>query len=241
MNTNETWQQMQQLKLHGMAASYKSQLDLPVHQQLDAHELMAQLIGAEQLSRTNERTANYLKRAKLRIAAIPEQVECSVTRNLPKQQLGRLLEGTYLQQGQTVLITGSTGCGKSYLACALGHQACSQGYKTAYINMNRLIEKITIAKLDGSYIKVLNYFEKVHLIILDDFGLQQMDQTVKLALLQILEDRYGKKSVIITSQLPVSKWFDYINEPTIADAILDRLTAKSNRIELKGESMRRKK
>jgi len=241
MNTNETLQQMQQLKLHGMAASYKSQLDLPVHQQLDAHELMAQLIGAEQLSRTNERTANYLKRAKLRIAAIPEQVECSVTRNLPKQQLGRLLEGTYLQQGQTVLITGSTGCGKSYLACALGHQACSQGYKTAYINMNRLIEKITIAKLDGSYIKVLNYFEKVHLIILDDFGLQQMDQTVKLALLQILEDRYGKKSVIITSQLPVSKWFDYINEPTIADAILDRLTAKSNRIELKGESMRRKK
>ena len=241
MNTNETLQQMQQLKLHGMAASYKSQLDLPVHQQLDAHELMAQLIQAEQISRTNERTVNYLRLAKLRIAAIPEQVECSVARNLPKQQLGTLLEGRYLQQGETILITGSTGCGKSYLACALGHQACTQGYKTAYMNMNRLIEKITIAKLDGSYIKVLNYFERVHLIILDDFGLQEMNQTVKLALLQILEDRYGKKSVIITSQLPVSKWFDYINEPTLADAILDRLTAKSNRIELKGESMRRKK
>jgi DNA replication protein DnaC len=241
MNTTETLQQMQQLKLNGMAASYKSQLELPLHQQLEAHELIAQLVQAEQLARNNERTAYYLKLAKLRLPAVPEQIECSVARNFTKQQLATLMEAHYIQQGETVLITGATGCGKSYLACALGYQACIQGYKTAYMNMNRLIEKITLAKLDGSYIKLLNYFERLHLIILDDFGLQQMDHTVKLALLQILEDRYAKKSVIIAAQLPVAKWYDYINEPTIADAILDRLTAKAHRIELKGESMRRKK
>lgn len=241
MNTTQTVEQMQRLKLHGMVTSYTTQLELPVHQQLEAHELIAQLVQAEMLNRNNERTNLYLKLAKLRLPAVPEHIECSTARNLTKQQLATLLQGHYITQGETVLITGSTGCGKSYLACALGYQACIQGYKTLYMNINRLIEKITLAKLDGSYIKLLNFFERVPLIILDDFGLQPLTQEVKLALLQILEDRYAKKSVIITSQLPVSKWYDYINEPTLADAILDRMTAKAHRIELKGESMRRKK
>ncbi len=241
MNTTETLQQLQQLKLHGMAAAYRSQLDLPMHQQLETHELIAQLAQTELLTRNNDRTTLYLKLAKLRLAATPEQIECSPARNLTKQQLATLLEGQHIKQGETVLITGPTGCGKSYLACALGHQACIQGYKTLYLNMNRLVEKITLAKLDGSFIKLLNHFERVSLIILDDFGLQVLDQTAKLALLQILEDRYGRKSVIVTSQLPVAKWHEYIKEPTLADAILDRLTAKAVRIELKGESRRGKK
>lgn len=241
MNTTQTLEQMQKLRLGGMAATYKLQLELPLHQQPESHELIAQLVQAEMLQRDNERTALYLKLAKLRVPAVPEQVECTVGRNLSKQELSTLLQCHYIRQAEPVLITGATGCGKSYLACALGYQACLQGYKTLYLNMNRLIEKITLSKLDGSYLKLLNFFERVPLIILDDFGLVPLSQDMRVALLQILEDRYGRKTVIITSQLPVAKWHDYIGEATLADAILDRLTAKAHRIELKGESMRRKK
>ena len=183
----------------------------------------------------------YLKFARLRLPATVQQSECSPSRNLSKQQLATLIEGRYLHEGENILISGSTGCGKSFLACALGHQARMQGYKTTYLNMNRLIERVTLSKLDGSYIKLLNHLERQTLIILDDFGLQNLGQDVRLTLLQLLEDRYGKKSIIITSQLPVSKWYEYINDPTLAHAILDRLTANAHRIELKGESLRRKK
>lgn len=241
MNTTETLQQMQQLRLQGMYQAYHSQLELPLDQQLEGHDLVAQLIQSETLNRTNEKTAYYLKLAKLRLPATAQQIECSQARNLTKQQLATLLEGHYLQSGENVLINGSTGSGKSYLACALGHQACMQGYKTTYLNMNRLIEKVTLSKLDGSYIKLLNHLERQTLIILDDFGLQNLGQDVRLTLLQLLEDRYGKKSIIVTSQLPVAKWYEYINDPTLADAILDRLTANAHRIELKGESLRRRK
>jgi DNA replication protein DnaC len=241
MNTTETLQQMYQLKLQGMHQAYRSQLELPMDQQVEGHDLVAHLVQSEQLNRAHEKTAYYLKLAKLRLPVTVEQIECSALRNLTKQQLAVLIEGRYLLQGENILITGSTGCGKSYLACALGHQACLQGYKTTYINMNRLIEKVTLSKLDGSYIKLLNHLEKQTLIILDDFGLQNLGQDVRLTLLQLLEDRYGRKSIIVTSQLPVAKWYEYINDPTLADAILDRLTANVHRIELKGESLRRKK
>ncbi|MCY7420290.1 MAG: IS21-like element helper ATPase IstB [Chitinophagaceae bacterium] len=240
MNSTQTLYQMQQLRLMGMHHAYRSQLELPFNHQLEGHELLEHLIQSEVTHRGNEKTATLLRGAKLRLSASITQVELSPARNFTKQQLALLGEGKYLEQAQNVLITGATGCGKSFMACALGHQACIQGYKTTYLGMNRLIEKITLAKLDGSYLKVLNQLEKQNLIILDDFGLQALTQDIKLTLLQLLEDRYDKKSIVITSQLPVAKWHEYINDPTLADAILDRLTANSIRIELKGESRRGK-
>ena len=240
MNTTQTLQQLRELKLTGMAASYSSQLELPLHQQLDAHELLGHMVQAETLHRANEKTAIYLKLAKLRLPATIEQVECSQARGLSKQQLSLLMEGSYIKGGEPLLITGATGSGKSFLACALGHHACTMAYKVAYLNMNRFTERIMLSKLDGTYLKVLNYYEKIPLLILDDFGLTPLDHVMRVALLQIVEDRYQKKSIIITSQLPVSKWHEFIGEPTLADAIMDRLTAKAHRIELKGQSRRRK-
>jgi DNA replication protein DnaC len=238
MNTAQTLMQMQQLKLIGMYHAYQSQLDLTINHQLDGHELLEHLIQSELTHRSNEKTTMLLRTAKLRLSAGITQIECDTARNLTKQQLALMAEGNYIKQGQNILITGATGCGKSFIACALGHQACLQGYKTTYLNMNRLIEKITLAKLDGSYLKMLNQLEKQQLVILDDFGLQPIAQDVRLTLLQLLEDRYEKRSIIITSQLPVSKWYEHINDPTLADAIMDRLSANSIRIELKGKSRR---
>lgn len=145
----------------------------------------------------------------------------------------------FIAKAENLLIEGKTGCGKSYLACALGRQACFMGYRVEYYSMNLFIEKIALAKIDGSMLKVINHIERNDLIIFDDFGLQPLDNNSRLALLQVLEDCYQRKSVIITSQLPVSKWYDYIKEPTLADAIMDRLTANAQRLELKGQSMRR--
>jgi DNA replication protein DnaC len=153
----------------------------------------------------------------------------------------KLADGLFIDRAENILITGATGCGKSYLACAIGRQVCSLGYRVIYFGMNRFLEKVSQSKLDGTFIKMLNQIEKTHLLIFDDFGLTPLDNISRLALLQILEDRYGKKSIIITSQLPVVKWYDFIAEPTLADAIMDRLAGNAHRIELKGESLRKKK
>lgn len=241
MNTQHTLEQMKAMKLKGMADSYEIQLGLPVNHQLDGHELIAHLLEAERLQRGNDRMESLLKNARLRFNASPETIICKSERNLTKNTWNMLLEGKYLEDGTSILITGATGTGKSMLACSLGYQACMMGVKTRYFSMHRLIESILMAKTEGTYVKLLNQIEKIPLIILDDFGLQNLSKQTKLALLQIMEDRYAKKSIIITAQLPVSAWHEYLSEPAIGDALCDRLTAKCHRIELQGPSLRRAK
>ena len=241
MNVQTTVDQLRKLKLSGMARAYEAALAMPVHEQLTADLLIGRLAEAELQQRINQKTELYLRQSKLRYAAHIEQVYCNPARNFTQDQLLSLADGLYLEKAANILITGKTGCGKSYLACALGRQACAQGHRVVYFGMNRFLEKVTQSKLDGTFIKLLNQVEKAHLLILDDFGLHPMDGISRLAMLQILEDRYGKKSTIITSQLPVVKWFDFIGEPTMADAIMDRLAGNAHRVELQGDSLRKNK
>ena len=240
MNTNATLEQLKELKLQGMVRSYEATIQLPVNQHPEGHQLIAQLAEAEKQNRTQYKTQLYLKLSKLRYAGTLEEISYGAQRNLSKEQINQLADCSYIDRSENILVSGATGSGKSFLACALGHQACVMGYKTLYLNLNRFTERIMVAKLDGSFVKVLNQLDKASVLILDDFGLTPMDQNTRLALLQILEDRYNKKSIIIASQLPINKWHEYIAEPTLADAIMDRLMANAHRLELKGESLRKK-
>ncbi|MEO5674072.1 MAG: IS21-like element helper ATPase IstB [Chitinophagales bacterium] len=240
MNNTATLKQLLQLKLAGMARQYEGIMSLAAHDQPDAHSLVAQLTQAELESRTHQKTAMLLKLSKLRFNSTLEEIKCSASRNLFPEQMQSLSDCRFIQRTENILLTGPTGSGKSFIACALGNQACMMGYKVYYANMNRLSEKIMLAKLDGTFIRLLNQFGKIALLILDDFGLQQLDQNTRLALLQILEDRYSEKSTMLVSQLPIAHWHDAIGEPTLADAIMDRITTGAHRIELKGESMRKK-
>jgi DNA replication protein DnaC len=241
MNKQITLDHLEQLKLDGMLQAYQAVLALPVQSQPTINQFMARLVEAEMQSRIAKRTELYLRQSKLRYNAILEQVYCNPERNLSREKLMMIADCSFIERAENLLICGSTGSGKSYLACAIGRQACALGYRTMYLGINRFLEKISLSKLDGTYIKLLNQIEKYQLIIIDDFGLHPLDGIMRLALLQILEDRYGVRSTIITSQLPVAKWHEYIGESTVADAIMDRLAVNAHRFELKGESLRKKK
>jgi len=241
MNTQLTFDRLAELKLDGMLKAYRSVLDLPVQSQPSLNQFIARLAEAELQSRAEKRTAMYLKQSKLRYDAVLEQVHCNPERNISQEKLMMIADCGFIDRAENLLITGATGCGKSFLACAIGRQACTLGYRTLYFGINRFLENITLSKLDGTYIKLLNKIEKTSLIIIDDFGLHPLDGTTRRAILQILEDRYGKKSTIIVSQLPVESWYEYIGESTISDAIMDRLSGNAHRFELEGDSLRTKK
>ena len=241
MNTQETIIQLKELKLKGMAASLEAIMTLPVQNRPTLELAITRMVEAEQLDRRDRKTEMYLKTSRLRYTALLEDIICGADRNFTKEDLAALSDCSFIRRHENLLIQGKCGCGKSFLACALGRQACILGYRTVYLNMNSFVEKVAISKLDGSFLKMITSLEKNDLIILDDFGLQPMDMNTRLALLQILEERYERKSVIIASQLPIAKWYDYIGDATLADAIMDRLVANANKIELKGESMRQRK
>ena len=241
MNNQETIDLLYHLKLKGMSEAFKAISIMPVSERPEMELAIAKIAEAERMYRDGQRTQMYLKTSKLRFNASLEDIECSSERNLSKSQLSEIGDCSFIRRAENILITGLTGCGKTYLACALGRQACYLGFRTEYLNMNKFIEKIALSKLEGNFLKVITHLEKNDLIILDDFGLQPLDMNSRLALLQILEERYDRKSMIILSQLTVDKWYEYIAEPTFADAIMDRLVNNAIHIELKGDSMRRKK
>lgn len=202
--------------------------------------MAAELVNSEWDDRQNRSVERGLKNAKFRYKASIESLTYDASRNIDKNVIMRLAECSFIDKHENILITGSTGIGKSYIASALGHQACALGYKVSYQNTAKLFAKLKMTKADGSYLKEVTRLEKQQLLILDDFGLQPFDSQSRAALMEIIEDRHGKKSTIITSQIPVNKWHEVIGEKTVADAILDRIIYESHRLDLRGDSLRKK-
>jgi DNA replication protein DnaC len=240
MNQTATLQKLEELRLNGFARIYRKMQETGMNKDFTIDEIIAHLVQAEWDDRYNKRMERLVTKAKFRYQATMEQIDYVTKRNLDKVLMLRLSSCEWINKKQNVIISGSTGLGKSFLASALGHQACQQGFKVYYRNCSKLFDELKIAKADGSYIKEMNRIEKLDLLILDDFGLKPLDNNQRLILLELLEDRHGKRSTLITSQLPVKSWYDVIGEPTIADAILDRLVHSSHRIELDGSSLREK-
>lgn len=237
--TQETLEKIKKLKLLGMARAYQTSLENDKLQQLSADELITLLVEAEWDDRLNRNIERRLRNAKFRYQSSIENIDFGADRNLDRNQMMRFAECTYIRKQENILITGSTGIGKSHIATALGHQACTLGFKVYYANMAKLFSKLKMGKADGSYIREISRIERQDLLILDDFGLLPIDNQNRSALMEIIEDRDKKASTIITSQLPVNCWHEVIGEKTIADAILDRIVHDAHRIELKGESLRK--
>lgn len=236
-----TLTKMKQMKFYGMHGAFKTAIETGKTDHYTLDQFIAQLIESEWDDRHNRKIDRGLKNARFRYKATIENMIYDQHRSIDQNNILRLASCDFIDKRENILITGSTGVGKSYLASALGHQACTQGYRVIYFNTAKLFAKLKMSKADGSYMKEIAKIERQHLIIIDDFGLQPLDNQSRIALLEIIEDRNNRGSVIITSQLPVESWYDIIGEKTVADAVLDRLVHQSHRIELKGESMRKKR
>lgn len=242
MLTNPTIETLKSLKLQGLLEALEEQQRTPPVQALSFEERLALLVDRERLWRENQRRTRLLRGARLKVvAASVEDIDYKAARGLDKRQIATLATGEWIRRAQNLLITGSTGSGKTWIACALAQQTCRQGRSVLYWRVPRLIEELRIAHGDGSYIRFLKTLSKASLIVLDDWGLTALSVQDRADLLEILDDRVNSGSTLIASQLPVEAWHAYLGEPTLADAILDRLVHHSHRIELKvpGESMRK--
>lgn len=235
----ETLEKMKQLRLYGMHAAFKTFIEQPSRATSD--EMAQYLVQSEWDDRKARTVQRGIQAARFRYVATREGLDFSPERGLDRNQIDRLFNGDFIKSAQDVFITGSTGTGKSYLASAIGLQACLLGYKVMYASTAKLMSILKMAKVDSSHLKELARIERQDLLILDDFGIQAFDAGGRAMLMDIVEDRHGKRSTIIASQVPVKNWYDVIGEQTVADAILDRLVHQSVRIELNGESLRKTK
>lgn len=240
MMTNQTLQTLRALKLTGMADGLEQQLAQPgTHEELGFDERLALLVDRETTHRHNNKISRLLKAANLKLQAYPEDIDYQHPRGLTKSQFADLLSNQWVHQHHNVLITGPTGCGKTYLACVLATQACRHGLSVRYYRISRLLEMLSIAHGDGRFAKFIQQLAKTDVLLLDDWGLEPMTLSQRNDLLEIMEDRHGLKSTLITSQLPITQWHKTIGDATLADAILDRLLHNSHKLKLKGESMRK--
>jgi DNA replication protein DnaC len=238
--TNEaTIEKMRKMKLHGMARAFENSIAGKMPAGITADEMAAYLVDSEWDERYNRKLSTLIKRGRFRYQAAIENISFRADRNLDKNLVLRLTTCDWIRKKENMVITGATGCGKSFLSSAFGNQACRQGYKTLYFSCLKLFTRLKFAKAEGSYIREMNLIQKQDLLILDDFGLEPLDLPSRLSLLEIVEDRQGRGSTLITSQLPVKDWFNIIADPSIADAICDRINHTAIKIDLKGDTMRK--
>ena len=240
MLTNPTLERLRTLRLHGMADAYAEQSGHAQAEALSFDERLGLLVDREASDRESRRLTNRLRRARLRQSASIEDIEYSAARGLDKTMIRTLARCSYINEHQNILLVGATGTGKTYLACALAHKACLMGYTARYHRLSSLLTDLEIAKADGRYAKIIREIAKTNVLILDDWGLGPVSDHMRPILLEVLDDRHGHSSTIVTSQLPIEHWHSAIGGATIADAILDRLVHNGHKIELRGDSMRKK-